>query len=153
MVDFKKINQDWWDKLSDEEKKAIHDRKERQRNSIIERIDFELNKDVGIDKCTAILRKDEENRLKFEVVDRHFKDCGDRVFWGYYYDNRFVQRILNNMEAELFRLDAGRDIGIKMVEMKEIIKIFENARLNKGWLLEDDYFPTVTEMCKGTALE
>lgn len=148
MVDFKKLNENRWNSLTEEEKEQELKVKQQKIDSVIYRSDVPIDAKFNIEDCTLIIRKGEEDKYLLEIVDKLFRDTGDRVFWGYYLDKHFRDKIMKQTDDTMFVLDMGSSIRLNVTYMKDVIRATEN-KIN--W--EDDYFPEVTKMLKGTKFE
>lgn len=154
---WKRLEEKRWNALSDEEKQAELKRKEELKSRILYREDIDIHHphygiNNNIINATAIITIDSDKRYLLEFVDRSDREYAYKSYWGYFFDKRFIERLLNR-EYDSFWLDAGSDITIEAQRMKELVKNARDKLVELNIALPYDYFPEVTEnILKGTAL-
>lgn len=150
---FRKALEDYWNSKSEEEKEKYKERQEEKRRRILYSKDIDVKSASNIDPCSVILRIDSEDKLHLAIVDRRFKETGDREFWGYYFDKHFINRITNADPYGKFVLDMGSDIYINMKELQQVVDEMSCILFEMGIDVEDDYFPSIRPMLAGTIFE
>lgn len=150
---FKKLLKNYWDNKSPEEKAEYEARQEEKRRRILYCKDIDVKSDANIDPCSVILKIDSEDKLHLAIVDRRFKETGDREFWGYYFDKHFINRIMNADDYGKFVLDIGSNIYINMKELQQVVDEMSCVLFERDIDIEDDYFPSIRPMLVGTIFE
>lgn len=150
---FKNLLENYWNNKSPEEKAEYEARQEEKRRKILYRKDIDVKSKSNIDPCSVILKIDSEDKLHLTIVDRRFKETGDREFWGYYFDKNFVNRIKNSDPYGKFVLDMGSDIYINMKELQQVVCEMSSVLYERDIDMEDDYFHSIRPMLAGTIFE
>ena len=142
---FKRLWEQEWNKKTPEEKKAYLEAEEAKRKSVLYKKDIEINSKSNMDACTVVLQKDEDSSYHLRFVDRLFRDTADRVFWGYYFDAKFIEKIITAEDDGLFYLDLGADITVKIIDIKQIVKEMKTLLESSGIEIPRSYFENTTD--------
>lgn len=153
---FKRLREEKWAKMSDEERAAELKWKADLKARILYREDIDIHhphygRNNNIIDATALILKDDEGKYHLSFVDRSDREYAYKTYWGYYLDGRFIERGLQR-SYDKFLLDVGSDIGIEGKRFKALLTNITNRLKELNIDLKYDYNPQVTEMLKGTKL-
>lgn len=150
---FKKLWENKWNSMSKEEQEAYLKREEDKKKSVLYTKDVNVHCNFKIDDCSIIIQKDEEDKLHLSICDRHFKETGDRKFWGYYLDRHFIEKVMSAEPDSKFMLDMGSEIYLTMSELQVCITEGLAKLKEKGIKIVNYYYPSIRPILKGTVFE
>lgn len=135
-----------------EERLKSYKQDKRERESVLYRYDYDIEiKGYGIDnkyKASIVLRRslDDYNKgmLLWSCIDRISpKFINLSTYWEYEFNNHFIYKVLaipTDKDEELWLLDAGRNIGIPIKVMREIVRGMKEYCKNNCIFVPDGRF-------------
>lgn len=160
MVDFKKLHDDWWNSLTDEQKTLIKEKERLVEENTYYTTETLMDNDYYKVKCNKE-RKEEKQEVKLYRPIYNDNTVSEKIllsfggFREYGFDERFVSSTLEKLEdgSRRFCIDAGGEAYVKNEEMKRIINESVTVLDKLGIHLVDDYYAPLTNSDMGKMIQ
>ncbi|RNB59437.1 hypothetical protein EDM57_04660 [Brevibacillus gelatini] len=160
MVDFKKLHDDWWNSLSEDQREFINERKRLEKEHTYYTTETMLDNDYIMIKYGKDRKEEKQKVVLYRPVysDNQVSEKILLSFGGYReysFDRRFINSILErlNDENRRFCIDGGGEVYVKNNEMKRIFNEAIEALERLNIEIADDYYPSLTNSDMGKMLE